>query len=93
MSHQIVENQYEVDSLRSQVQMALVRAGLSDGVVHWPDLAPLDQFHIRGLPATEELAETLGIAAGSEVLDVGCGLGGRLVSWQRPTPAASRESI
>jgi ubiquinone/menaquinone biosynthesis C-methylase UbiE len=39
-------------------------------------LAPLDQFHIRGLAATEELAQGLGLAAGARVLDVGCGLGG-----------------
>ena len=40
------------------------------------DLAPVDQFHIGGLPATRELAELAGIRAGMEVLDVGGGIGG-----------------
>ncbi len=40
------------------------------------DLAPLDQFHLRGAAATEELAALAGVAAGLEVLDVGSGVGG-----------------
>ena len=76
MNQELIAMQYEVDSLQAQVELALARAGLSNGVVQWPDLAPLDQFHIRGLAASRELAEALGIATGSDVLDVGCGLGG-----------------
>jgi SAM-dependent methyltransferase len=40
------------------------------------DLAPMDEFHIRGREATKELAELLGEFNGLEVLDVGCGVGG-----------------
>ena len=40
------------------------------------DLAAVDEFHIGGRRATEELIEQLGIAPGNHVLDVGCGLGG-----------------
>ncbi|HEU4647100.1 MAG TPA: methyltransferase domain-containing protein, partial [Burkholderiales bacterium] len=40
------------------------------------DLAPVDHFHARGLPATVELADRLPIAAGQHILDIGCGLGG-----------------
>jgi ubiquinone/menaquinone biosynthesis C-methylase UbiE len=40
------------------------------------DLAPVDHFHARGLPATVELAEHLPIKADHSVLDIGCGLGG-----------------
>ena len=40
------------------------------------DLAPLDQFHARGLEATRELAALAGIDATSRVLDVGSGIGG-----------------
>jgi hypothetical protein len=38
------------------------------------DLAPLDQFHTRGLAATIELTEAAGIARGAKVLDIGSGL-------------------
>lgn len=40
------------------------------------DLAPVDHFHARGLPATIELADRLPIKAGQHILDIGCGLGG-----------------
>jgi SAM-dependent methyltransferase len=40
------------------------------------DLAPVDHFHARGLPATIELADCLAIAPGDHLLDIGCGLGG-----------------
>lgn len=40
------------------------------------DLAPVDHFHARGLPATVELADRLPIQAGQHILDIGCGLGG-----------------
>ena len=40
------------------------------------DLAPVDHFHARGLPATVELADRLPIEAGQHILDIGCGIGG-----------------
>lgn len=40
------------------------------------DLAPVDHFHARGLPATAELADRLPIRAGQHIVDIGCGLGG-----------------
>lgn len=40
------------------------------------DLAPVDHFHARGLPATIELADRLPIEAGQQIVDIGCGLGG-----------------
>jgi ubiquinone/menaquinone biosynthesis C-methylase UbiE len=39
-------------------------------------LAPLDQFHSRGLAATKELAGMLGLSSEDKVLDIGSGLGG-----------------
>lgn len=39
-------------------------------------LAPFDQFHGRGLEATEELADVLAVAATDHLLDVGSGIGG-----------------
>jgi SAM-dependent methyltransferase len=40
------------------------------------DLAPVDHFHARGLPATVELADRLPVAPGAFLVDIGCGLGG-----------------
>lgn len=40
------------------------------------NLAPVDEFHIRGREATTELTAFLDELDGREVLDVGCGLGG-----------------
>jgi ubiquinone/menaquinone biosynthesis C-methylase UbiE len=40
------------------------------------DLAPVDEFHIRGRPATIELAEQLSLHPEAMVLDIGSGLGG-----------------
>ena len=40
------------------------------------DLAPVDEFHIRGRAATLELARAAGLDANKHVLDVGCGIGG-----------------
>jgi len=76
VASQGVRNHYGTTSLVRRIDEALHRAGLADGKIGWADLAPLDQFHVRGLAATGELAEALGIDAADHVLDVGCGLGG-----------------
>jgi SAM-dependent methyltransferase len=39
-------------------------------------LAPLDQFHTRGILATAELATAAGLNPSTRVLDLGCGVGG-----------------
>src|SRR5260370_6344970 len=76
VASQGVRDHYGRTSLARRIDEALRRAGLADGTVGWADFAPLDQFHVRGLAATRELAEALGIDAGASLLDVGCGLGG-----------------
>jgi MPBQ/MSBQ methyltransferase len=40
------------------------------------DLAPIDEFHVRGRQATAELGQNMGLKAGMAVVDVGSGLGG-----------------
>lgn len=40
------------------------------------NLAPADEFHIRGLAATREMAARLNLTSSTRVLDVGSGLGG-----------------
>jgi len=71
-----VRTHYSTPSLQDRVASALTAAGFDDRPVTWEDLAPLDQFHVRGLAATRELAAELNMQAGAKVLDVGCGIGG-----------------
>jgi ubiquinone/menaquinone biosynthesis C-methylase UbiE len=67
---------YGPASLTRRIQDALERAGLGTGIVSWEELAPLDQFHVRGLVASRELADAMSPVASASVLDVGCGVGG-----------------
>ena len=71
-----VQAHYGVGDLTDRVALALKRAGLDGKTLQWSDLAGLDQFHVRGLAATAELAEGLHLQPGATLLDVGCGLGG-----------------
>jgi ubiquinone/menaquinone biosynthesis C-methylase UbiE len=40
------------------------------------DLAPVDEFHVRGQEVSRELAMAAGLQPGMRMLDAGCGLGG-----------------
>ena len=71
-----IQAHYGTEDLIRQVEAALRGAGLDRDPLDWRELAPLDQFHVRGLEATRELAAGLRLAPGATVLDVGCGLGG-----------------
>jgi SAM-dependent methyltransferase len=52
-------------------------SGLTDDHTLSPsDLAAVDQFHVGGLEATQELARLFSPSQGSYVLDIGSGLGG-----------------
>jgi len=55
---------------------ALEKAGKNVNRLMPEDLAPIDQFHIRGRTATLELARAAGLDSAKYVLDVGCGVGG-----------------
>lgn len=62
--------------LVAAIGSALAAAGLDRAALRPADLAPIDEFHIRGRAATLEIIEALGITADSHVLDLGSGLGG-----------------
>jgi ubiquinone/menaquinone biosynthesis C-methylase UbiE len=67
---------YGTEPLVRRVEVALRQAGLDRPGVDWSAFAPLDEFHVRGLAATRDLAAALGPEADTSVLDVGSGLGG-----------------
>jgi MPBQ/MSBQ methyltransferase len=55
---------------------ALAESGKDLDALTIDDLAPLDQFHGGGKPATQRLARLAELTPGTRVLDVGGGLGG-----------------
>lgn len=62
--------------LGAAILAGLRAAGKNPEALTPEDLAPVDQFHIRGKEATLELAHLAEIQLGMHVLDVGGGLGG-----------------
>lgn len=71
-----VEAHYDTPGLLDAIRAALVRAGKELDALEPDDLAPVDEFHIRGREATVELAALAELSAGSRVIDIGSGLGG-----------------
>jgi ubiquinone/menaquinone biosynthesis C-methylase UbiE len=71
-----ITRHYERASLVEHLRAALAKSGLGEKQLTASDLAPLDQFHSRGLAATVELAKALPITEATCVVDIGSGLGG-----------------
>jgi len=69
-----VRHHYRAPNLTERLKMALPAPG--SGPLTAEQLAPLDQFHTRGLAATADLAKLARIGADMSVLDVGSGVGG-----------------
>lgn len=67
---------YTREDLGGVILAALEKAGKDMSRLTPEDLAPIDQFHIRGRTATLELARAAGLDATKHVLDVGSGVGG-----------------
>lgn len=65
---------YASGGIAERILAALREAGAAE--VTPETLAPLDQFHSRGLAATREIGEALRPQAGQRALDIGCGIGG-----------------
>jgi ubiquinone/menaquinone biosynthesis C-methylase UbiE len=63
-------------ALVTAIGSALDAAGLDRAALRTADLAPVDEFHIRGRAATLEIVEALALTPDSRVLDLGSGLGG-----------------
>ena len=69
-----VSAHYGAFGQRAPILAALAKRGITD--VTPEALAPFDQFHTGGPPATKEMAAALAPKASDHVLDVGSGLGG-----------------
>jgi len=71
-----VRDHYRATGLTERLKTALTALGPEDQQLTPQQLSALDQFHVRGLAATAELAKLVGITAEMSVLDVGSGVGG-----------------
>jgi MPBQ/MSBQ methyltransferase len=73
---QAVETHWTVTNLGDTILAVLQQMGKDIETLTPADLAPIDEFHIRGREATQELASRTGVRSDWDVLDVGSGLGG-----------------
>jgi ubiquinone/menaquinone biosynthesis C-methylase UbiE len=71
-----VEQHYGRGRILDSILGALRATGKDLDRLQPEDLAPVDEFHVRGREATVELARRAALEPASRVLDVGCGLGG-----------------
>jgi MPBQ/MSBQ methyltransferase len=76
MAQNAVESHYGRGRILDSIIAALRGMGKDPEKLAPVDLAPVDEFHIRGREATIELANRAALNPGLRVLDVGCGLGG-----------------
>jgi sarcosine/dimethylglycine N-methyltransferase len=71
-----VQDHYRVTGLTERLKTALAPFGPEAQRLTPQQLAPLDQFHSRGLAATAELAKLAAITSEMSVVDIGAGIGG-----------------
>lgn len=74
--NEAIQTHYTRADLADVILAALANAGKDVDRLTPEDLAPIDEFHIRGRTATLELARAAGLDSTMHVLDVGCGVGG-----------------
>jgi len=76
MTDKVASHYSATGNLADTIAAKLRDAGKDIGALQTSDIAPIDEFHIRGRRATLELAKGLNLSAASRVLDIGSGLGG-----------------
>lgn len=74
--NEAIQTHYTRTDLGNAILAALEKAGRDTHRLSPEDLAPVDEFHIRGRAATLELARAVGLDSKKRVLDVGSGIGG-----------------
>ena len=75
---QLTKEHYEKNEASGSLvtKVSTILDALPDTSIGSLQLAGLDQFHVMGLAATEQLAQMAGIQKGTTILDAGSGLGG-----------------
>jgi SAM-dependent methyltransferase len=73
---QSVSQHYGRNDITGLIREGLQRIGKDPSALQPADLAPVDEFHVRGREATLELARLMRLTPAMRVLDIGCGLGG-----------------
>jgi len=71
-----VSEHYSHGNLLLAIQTSINKLGKTVDDITIEDLAPVDEFHIGGRLATENLLNQLNFSEHHNILDVGCGLGG-----------------
>ena len=76
MAEPDITTHYSRGHLRERLRATLAAEGADPDQPTVEALAPHDQFHGRGLDATEEVAGMLSLKATDRILDIGSGIGG-----------------
>jgi SAM-dependent methyltransferase len=71
-----VAGHYGRGRLEESILAAVEREGKDPEKLAAADLAAVDEFHVGGIEATQELAKHMELRAGLRLLDVGSGIGG-----------------
>ena len=74
--NETIQAHYGRSDLASTILAALEKTGKDLDRLTLEDLAPVDEFHVRGRAATLELARAASVDSTKRVLDVGSGVGG-----------------
>lgn len=72
----VITRYYSQGDLLSRLNAALLEDGADPQRPDMAALAPYDQFHGRGLEATQEIASLMTAGPGDHLLDIGSGIGG-----------------
>ena len=75
-STRLVQDHYAHDGLTERIFAALRTAGANVNALTRDDLAPFEEFHLRGRDATRDVARLAQLQRDMHVLDIGCGIGG-----------------
>ncbi len=75
----VVESHWAPDEpgeILARIDAGLTKLGKNPSDLTHDDLLAVDEFHIRGREATEELASVAEVTAADHVIDIGSGIGG-----------------